>query len=137
MSEERSLYKLSNLDKKSVYTREYWSSSEHGSFEIEEMFRWGETVLNLTPEEREEIEEQIKNGDTIMASNYEIYDQDLMDGCSLYFEECEGPTVELLEMMWDTGGFSSFEEAGYDFDDVEVQYVGACTLEPYEDPNGD
>ena len=136
MSEETKLYVLENLDKKSVYTREYWSDDDDNSFEVEEMYRWGKTILELTEEEAAEIRTAIENGDSVFASEYTIYDQDLQDGCSMCFEECVGTTVDELDKLWDNGGFSSFEEAGWNFDDCDVQYVGPCAFDVYEDTNG-
>lgn len=122
------LYVLKNLEKKNAYNTEFWVNDDGRSFQIEEMFRWGETVLVLTDEEAQEIRDDIAEGHPICATDYQIEDNNLDDGCSLYFQECNDITVEQVEELWDNDMYSAFEEAGFVFEDVELIYYGPCEL---------
>lgn len=127
---EKNLYVLKNEQKKSVFTTEYWSHREREeSFVIEEMFRWGETFLMLNDEERDEILSLIEDEEEIEVVGFQIEDQNLMDGCSMYFNSDSDLLVEEVETLWDNEGYMGLDEAGWDCDDSITIYSGPCTLE--------
>lgn len=131
---EKKLYVLKNVDKKSVYNTETWYNDETDqTFFVEEMFRWGETVLLLDEDELKEIQECISEQIPIVASDYEIEDQNLDDGCAMDFysddNENDEDFVAQIEEMWDNKFYEGFEEAGFFQEDSEVVYHGPCTIE--------
>jgi len=123
------LYLIKNKEKKSVYTNETWTN-EDGSerFIIEEMYRWGETVINVDDEELE-LFEDMKSSDEFYVSEFAIEDQDLNDGCSLYFNtDGDEELMEKLEALWEEEGYVALEAAGYFLDDVETYYIGELEI---------
>lgn len=129
--DEGKLYVLKNSIKKNVYCTELWINNEtNETFEIEEMFRWGETTLRLTDSEYSEIMEDIKEGNPIVSSQYFLEDQSLDDGCSMdFYGYGNEELVERVEEMWDNGMYEAFENAGFYQEDAEVIYHGEVTLE--------
>lgn len=123
------LYSIKNKEKKSVYVNETWAN-EDGSerFVIEEMYRWGETVIDVSDEELEMFED-MKQSSEFRVSEFAIEDQNLDDGCSLYFNtDGDDELLEKLEALWEEEGYSALEAAGYYLDDSETYYIGELEI---------
>ena len=126
------LYVIKNVTKKNVYCTETWSNPDTDEeFEIEEMFRWGETVLRLTDEEYKEIVQDMTEGVPITVTNYDIEDQNLDDGCAMDFAG-DAEIVEKVEAIYDDGQYMALEDAGFYHDDSVVTYYGEVSLEKVE-----
>ena len=135
MSNEK-LYVIKNSEKKNVYCTETWYNDETDEmFYIEEMFRWGETVLRLGDDDLKEIQNDLSNGHPINVSRYIIEDQNLDDGCAMDFfsQDDDEELVERVEKIWDNGLYSGLEDAGFFQEDAEVIYHGPCTIEEVKD----
>lgn len=133
---DEKLYVIKNTDKKSVYCTETWYNDETDeSFYIEEMFRWGETVLWLDEDDLKEIQNDIAEGNPIIVSHYTIEDQNLDDGCAMdfYSAEDDQELVERVEKIWENDFYSGLEDAGFFQEDAEVVYHGPCTIEEVKD----
>ena len=127
------LYLIKNKQKKSVYVNETWTNEDGSeSFIIEEMYRWGETVINVDNEELEMFED-MKSSDAFYVTEFAIEDQDLNDGCSLYFNtDGDDELMEKLEAIWEEDGHAGLEAAGYFFDDAETYYIGELEITEVE-----
>ena len=136
---EKKLYVLKNLEKKNVWNTEYWSDERGRRFGVEEMFRWGETILELDEDEVSEIQTYIFEETPVAVSEYTIYDNGLIDCCAFDIFQChnmDNPddviTVDIVEEMWDNDMYTAFEEAGFEIDEVDLVYHGPCELVEYK-----
>ena len=103
------------------------------------MFRWGEVVLELDEDEVSEIQTYIFEETPIIASDYTIYDNGMMDCCAFDFFQSynlKNPddviTVDNIQEMWDNDQYTAFEEAGFEIDEVDLVYSGLCELVEYK-----
>lgn len=139
---DKKLYILKNLEKKNVWNTEYWSDERGRRFGIEEMFRWGETILELDEDEVSEIQTYIFEETPIQVGDYSIYDNGMMDCCAHDFFQCNNLdnqddviTVDQVQEMWDNDQYSAFEEAGFEVDEIDLVYHGLCELTEYKSEN--
>ena len=119
------LYLIKNKEKKSVFVNETWTNNdgtEH--FIIEEMYRWGETIISVDEEEMEMFNDTKDSGE-FCVTEFAIEDQDLIDGCSLDFNTNGNQELyEKIEALWNEDSYAALEDAGYYLEDSETYYVG-------------
>ena len=141
---------VKTLEKKSVVSREFWETDQpdpftgRKAFVAEELFRWGEAVISVPDDDEEfdDLETLMQNENGFCPQWYDVEDQNLDDGCALDFEtivpgpgteEYEEVSVEEIEQLWEDNRYEAFEEAGYEFTDVEVMFYGPLEIEEIND----
>jgi hypothetical protein len=119
------LYLIKNKEKKSVFVNETWTNEDGAErFIIEEMYRWGETIISVDEEEMEMFNDTKDSGE-FCVTEFAIEDQDLIDGCSLDFNTNGNQELyEKIEALWNEDSYAALEDAGYYLEDSETYYVG-------------
>ena len=129
------VYKVSTQEKKSIVHVETYRktiNNEQYVVEIEQTWRWGYVIISGL--EKDEINPE--NPDGLLVTDYSIEDQDLSDGCSLWFNFTSGTPDEerdLFEQAWDEEGYSGIEELGWMQWDTEIAFHGPLDVELLEE----
>lgn len=130
-------YRIKTLEKKNVNQSEIWTHEERElSVVIVQLYRWGEFVVQCEEDEHFDLE----NKQGLWVTDYDIQDQNMDDGISLYFtnlysntkeltEEEKESIIEELEQIYEEGAYIALEEAGWSFDDVETFVMGPLEVE--------
>ena len=126
-------YKISTQEKKSIVHVETYTKTIDGEeceVKIEQTWRWGYVIIS-------DVEDAIDpaNPDGLMVTDYSIDDQDLDDGCSLWFyfsDNTPEEARELFESAWDEEGYSGIEDLGWNQWDTEICFHGPLDVELLE-----
>ena len=138
-----SLVKVTNEIKKSVIEVETWTNlDKQVAVDIETGWRFSTYTLDLQ-EQDEPIDPENKHG--FIVTDYQIEDMDSSDSFSFSFNEVwrmngdepltedeQGDIIAELETLWEDGGWSALEEAGWDHYDTETFIYGPLIVEEVE-----
>lgn len=131
-------YKVKTAEKKNAYTISTYSMPDEGiaankTFYIDEMYRWGEALLEVEGDMIVEAFEDPYN-DPFYLDSYNIIDQDFQDGCSLVFrfeedDEWTDEEKQFVEQIFENDSYSGFEEHGIYCDDFSARFYGPLEIE--------
>lgn len=130
-------YRVKTSEKKNVYTTSTYSMSDEGVaankvFYIDEMYRWGEALLEVEGDTVVEASDDPYN-DPLYLDSYVIIDQDFQDGCSLEFrfEEDDEWTDEekaFVEQVFENDSYTGFDDHGIFCDDFSARFYGPLEI---------
>ena len=128
------IYEISTKEKKNVYTTSYYKMPDEGvaagkTFRMEEMYRWGKVTIE-SDEPITESSDPYKF--PLEVTGYDVLDQEMDDGCSLYFKFDDTWTDEekqYIEDIWETECYSGFDEKGIWLDEVDTEFYGPLEIE--------
>ena len=126
-------YKISTNEKKSIVQEEILTKTvgdETYEVRMEQTWRWGYVVIS-------DVEDTIDpdNPDGLTVTDYSIQDQDLNDGCSLWFtysDNVPDEEKELFEQAWEDEGYAGIEDIGWCPWDMEMTFHGPLEVELLE-----
>ena len=135
--------KIENEIKKNVIEVETWTNLEKQvAVDIETGWRFAKYTINVEDNDVP-IDQENKHG--FIVSDYEIEDMESSDSFSFSFnevwkmngeepltEEEQGDIIAELEALWEDGGWSALEEAGWDHYDTETFIYGPLIIEEVE-----
>lgn len=131
-------YNVKTVEKKNVYTTTTYSMPEEGiasnkTFYIDEMYRWGEAVLEVEGDFILEESEDSYN-DPLYLDHHTIIDQNFDDGCSLEFrfeeeDEWTEEEREYVEKLFENDYYNAFDEHGIYCDDFQARFYGPLEIE--------
>lgn len=128
-------YKIATQDKKSIVHEEFFrldQGDQTYEARMEQTWRWGYAVI--TDVEKDSIDPLNPNG--FLVTDYDIEDQDLVDGVALYFHYSDNVTDEMkeaFELAWDQDGYEGVENLGWTQWDMEMTFLGPLEIELLEE----
>jgi len=122
-------YKITNSEKKDVSDKTYWMKTLHNGKKIyledEIWYRSGEVIVEDDPREN-----GWKEGEPLVAGDFNITDHNLNDGCwsdRYGVEELSKKEQKLLEEVM------FLDEAGWEAYDSEITFYGPVEIEEVDE----